>query len=206
MIDAAAKEARNLNPSESKYFKTANKMDEALLSLLEKKPFEYITVSEICKSAGVHRSTFYLHYENTSDLLKETTAYLLERFVSYFSIDTQGISSRFADCDAQTLNFINAAHLNSYLSYIRENKRVFATVLLHPTAFDFDAIFQRLFDNIFSPILDRFHYPREEQRYVIRFYLNGVNAIIDEWLKDDCRKSIDEIAAIIRCCIFGRTP
>lgn len=206
MIDAAAKEARNLNPSESKYFKTANKMDEALLSLLEKKPFEYITVSEICKSAGVHRSTFYLHYENTADLLKETTAYLLDGFVSYFPIDTQGISSRFADCDAQALNFTDAAHLNSYLSYIRENKRVFATALSHPAAFDFDAIFQRLFDNIFSPILDRFHYPREDQRYVIRFYLNGVNAIIAEWLKDDCRKSIDEIAAIIRCCIFGRTP
>lgn len=205
MIDAA-KGARSLKLSESKYFKTANKMDEALLSMLEKKPFEYITVSEICKSAGVHRSTFYLHYENTVDLLKETTAYLLEKFVSYFPIDTQGIPSRFADCDAQALIFIDAAHLNSYLSYIRENKRVFTTVLSHPTAFNFDAIFQRLFDNIFSPILDRFHYSREDQRYVIKFYLNGVNAIIVEWLKDDCRKSIDEIAAIIRCCILGKTP
>ena len=62
-----------MNKNESKYFNTAIKMDEALISLLEKKEFEYITIKEICIEAGVNRSTFYLHYENTSDLLKETT-------------------------------------------------------------------------------------------------------------------------------------
>ena len=47
-----------MNKSESKYFNTAVKFDKALLSLLEKKPFEYITVSELCVEAGVNRSTF----------------------------------------------------------------------------------------------------------------------------------------------------
>lgn len=39
-------------------------MDEAFISLLEHKDFEYITVKDICSAAGVNRSTFYLHYEN----------------------------------------------------------------------------------------------------------------------------------------------
>ena len=52
-----------MNRSESKYFNTAVRMDEAFLSLLEKKDFAYITVKEICEAAGVNRSTFYLHYE-----------------------------------------------------------------------------------------------------------------------------------------------
>ena len=64
-----------MNKNESKYFNTATKMDEALITLLEKKDFEYITIKEICNTAGVNRSTFYLHYENVSDLLKETTRY-----------------------------------------------------------------------------------------------------------------------------------
>ena len=42
-----------MNKNESKYFNTAIKMDEALLSLLEKKDFEYITIKEICDAAGV---------------------------------------------------------------------------------------------------------------------------------------------------------
>lgn len=70
--------------------------------------------------------------------------------------------------------------------------------------FKFESIFERLFDNIFDPILDRFHYPKSERKYVMMFYLNGLTAIVTEWLKDDCKKSIDEIAEIIRYCIFGR--
>ena len=57
-----------MNKAESKYFNTAIRFNKALLSLLEKKPFEYITISEICEKAEVNRSTFYLHYENTGDL------------------------------------------------------------------------------------------------------------------------------------------
>ncbi len=56
-----------MNKNESKYFKTAEKMDKALIEMLEKKDFEYITIKEICEKAAVNRSTFYLHYENTSD-------------------------------------------------------------------------------------------------------------------------------------------
>ena len=52
-----------MNRSESRYFATAARMDEAFLTLLAKKDFEYITVKEICEVAEVNRSTFYLHYE-----------------------------------------------------------------------------------------------------------------------------------------------
>ena len=95
-----------MNKNESKYFNTAVKMDEALISLLEKKDFEYITIKEICEIAGVNRSTFYLHYENTSDLLKETTAHITNRFFSYFSKDTQAVSQRFHNRDLKALMFI----------------------------------------------------------------------------------------------------
>ena len=42
-----------MNKSESKYFNTALRMDEALVELLNQKPFEFITVKEICAQAGV---------------------------------------------------------------------------------------------------------------------------------------------------------
>lgn len=192
-----------MNKSESKYFNTAVRFDKALLSLLERKSFEYITVSEICEEACVNRSTFYLHYENTCDLLHETTKYVIEGFISCFSVDTENITSKFTECELQELNFINKKYLYPYLIYIKENQRIFSAVLSHPSTFGFESIFQRLFDNIFNPILDRFHYPDDERKYVMMFYLNGLTAIITEWLKDGCQKSIDEISAIIHRCIFG---
>ena len=39
-----------MNKSESKYFHTALRMNEALISLLEKKDLEFITVKEICET------------------------------------------------------------------------------------------------------------------------------------------------------------
>ena len=193
-----------MNKAESKYFNTAIRFNKALLSLLENKPIEYITISEICKTAGVNRSTFYLHHENTIDLLKETITYVLDNFASYFTIDAESEVIQFANCNLQDLKFINEKYLHPYLSFIKENQRVFSAVLSQPTAFDSTAIFQRLFDNVFNPILDRFHYPRDEQNYVMMFYLNGITAVIMEWLRDGCKKSIEEISAIIHICIYGR--
>ncbi|MBQ9301992.1 MAG: TetR/AcrR family transcriptional regulator, partial [Butyrivibrio sp.] len=47
---------KNMNKNESKYFKSAEKMHNALITLLDSKGFEYITIKEICETAGVNRS------------------------------------------------------------------------------------------------------------------------------------------------------
>ena len=70
-----------MNKNESKYFNTSLKMNDALISLLRKKDFEYISVKDVCEEAKVNRSTFYLHYDNTYELLEE----VIERLNSSFS-------------------------------------------------------------------------------------------------------------------------
>lgn len=188
---------------ESKYFNTATKMDLALISLLQKKSFEYITISEICEVAEVNRSTFYLHYETVGDLLNETTRYLLNDFLSYFSADTQAIAYNLKNCELDELIFISDKHLIPYLTYIKDHKEVFATALLHNKTLGFENVYKRMFENIFNPILDRFHYPQDNRQYVMMYYLNGINAIVNEWLKNGCDKSVNEISKIITLCIYG---
>ena len=192
-----------MKKTDSKYFNTGIRFDKALLALLEKKPFEYITVSELCMAAKVNRTTFYLHYENTSDVLLECTEYILDGFRAYFPKECE-IMEGLKSCPLDKLNFINEDYLRPYLTYIRDNSKVFGAVLSHQSAFRTDTIFSRLFDNVFTPILDRFGYPENERRYVMMFYLSGITAIITEWLKNDCAESIGEIAEIIQYCIFGR--
>ena len=192
-----------MNKSESKYFNTATKIDLALMSLLKKKSFEYITTSEICKTAGVNRSTFYLHYETIGDLLNETTRYLLNDFLSYFSTDTQAIAYNIKNCELDELVFIGDKHLTPYLTYIKDHKEVFSTALFHNKTLGFEDVYKRMFKNIFNPILDRFHYPLNDRQYVMMYYLNGINAIVSEWLKNGCNKSIKELSEIISICIYG---
>ena len=193
-----------MKKSESKYFNTAVKMNTALISLLEKKEFAYITVSEICRVAGVNRSTFYLHYETMGDLLEETTRYLLEDFRACFPIDEQAITRRFQDVELSKLNFITDEYLHPYLRYMRDHRRVFVITLSNAVQFEVEKIYQRLYQYVFDPILERFHYSEAYRPYVMRFYLNGVNAIVTEWLKTDCQLSVEEISTVIRQCIFGQ--
>ena len=48
-------------------------METAFLSLLRKKPLEKISVTELCRKAGVNRSTFYAHYLDVYDLMDQVT-------------------------------------------------------------------------------------------------------------------------------------
>ena len=175
-----------------------------MIALLKKKPFDYITVSEICEEAGVNRSTFYLHYETIGDLLAETTRYLLDDFLAYFSTDTKAIALNLMDCELSDLIFICDKYLSPYLSYVKDHKEIFGTALLYNQALGFEDVYKRMFDNIFNPILERFQYTPSNRQYVMMYYLNGVNAIILEWLRNGCDKSIQEIAEIISICIYGK--
>ena len=186
-----------MNKNESKYFNTAIKMDKALLELLDKKDFEYITIKEICDAAKVNRSTFYLHYENTVDLLKETTEYVIDTFRSYFSVDTQAISQQYKNCNIKDLNFFTPEYLKPYLTFIKENRTIFETSLRHFKTMDFESVHNRLFKYVFNPIFDRFSCPENDRGYIIKFYLTGITAIIMEWLERDCADEIDEIIRII---------
>lgn len=193
-----------MNKNESKYFNTAIKMDKALITLLEKKDFEYISIKEICEVAGVNRSTFYLHYENTADLLKETTKYILDSFLTYFSVDRQSITIQYRDCKLQDLVFITPEYLTPYLTYIKENQKVFKTAIKHLGTMDFQKVYDKMFKFIFNPVLERFSFPEREREYVLKFYLTGITAIVMEWLKNDCEESMDDISRIIIQCVIGQ--
>ncbi len=194
-----------MNKNESKYFNTAVKMDRALIELLEKKNFEYISIKEICAAAGVNRSTFYLHYENTADLLKETTQYITDSFLSYFSDDMQSIAYRFEDCDLKDLVFVTPEYLSPYLTFIKENQHIFKTSIRHLGSMNFDSIYNKMFKYIFNPVLDRFDFPEKDRIYILKFYLVGITAVVMEWLENDCAEEIDDIIRIIIDCVVGKS-
>ena len=192
-----------MNKNESKYFNTAIRMDEALITLLEKKDFEYITVKEICTVAGVNRSTFYLHYENISDLLKETTRYIIDKHLAYYEIDSEHISLRFDECSRDELLFTTDEYLGPYLRFIRDNQRLFKVSIKQFHSMHMDEVYGKMFENIFSPILERFHVPENERAYVMKFYLTGIFAVIMEWLDRNCSDDMARVIKVITDCVMG---
>ena len=192
-----------MNKNESKYFNTAVRMDEALITLLEKKEFPYITIKEICAAAGVNRSTFYLHYENTADLLRETTRYIIDKHLGYYSAETSSISLRYETCERSKLVFVTAEYLTPYLTFIKENQRIFKVAIKQFNTMNFGEVYGNMFTHIFNPILSRFRVPEKEREYIMKFYLTGIFAIVMEWLDKDCEDDINDIIKIIIDCVMG---
>ena len=192
-----------MNKNESKYFNTATRMDEALIMLLEKKDFEYITIKEICDTAGVNRSTFYLHYENTSDLLRETTCYIIDKHLSYYEIDKQSLSLQFETCKREELLFITDEYLKPYLTFIKDNQRIFKVSIKQFNSLNMGDVYGRMFEYIFNPILERFRVPEKERAYMMKFYLTGVFAIVMEWLDNNCSDDMNTVIKVIVDCVMG---
>lgn len=194
-----------MNRAKSKYFNTAAKMDEAFIGLLTEKDFQYITVKEICQRAGVHRSTFYLHYETMADLLEESLGYVNETFMKQFESGSVSIVSRIKECKADELYLVTPEYLTPYLQFIQEHKILFQTVVNQPGVFSLDEIYASMFRHVFDPILERFHVPEEQRRYMMAFYIHGLTAVVSEWLKNGCREPVAQMIQIIeRCVMDGR--
>lgn len=186
-----------MNKSESKYFNTAVKMDKAFLELLEKKDFEFITVKEICEKAGVNRSTFYLHYETIGDLLDESVQYMFDQLFEYFPDKDTHVMNDIKNAELADLYLITPHFLEPYLTYISEHKRLFATALKKSDSLRLGDSYDKLFTHVLSRILDRFGIPENRKKYMLKFYIYGIIAVIGEWLKNDCAESIDFIIEII---------
>lgn len=190
-----------MNRAESKYFATAARMDQAFLELIEKKDFSYITVKEICEKAGVNRSTFYLHYETMADLLAESAQYMNERFLAYMDRDSSSFIKKLRDCPKSELYLITPEYLTPYLSYIKENQRLFRTSIENAAVLGLDGSYAGLLRHVITPILNRYGVPEQDRAYLMAFHISGLMAIITEWLKKDCSDSIAHIISVMQTCI-----
>ena len=63
--------------------KTKEAIKHALIALMEREPFEVISVKQIVAASGVGRSTFYAYFEDKQDLLESIESELLEDLSLY---------------------------------------------------------------------------------------------------------------------------
>ncbi len=190
-----------MNRSESKYFHTARRMQEALLTLLEQKDFAYITVTEVCRLAGVNRSTFYLHYETIGDLLAECVEQMNQQFLLCFKETASEFKQRIGTATLEQLFLITPEYLMPYLTYISEHKTAFKVVLANPGVMQASKTYDFIFGGILDQILARYHVPEQERSYMLAFYIEGTMGIVKRWLRSDCKDSVADIAKIIMCVI-----
>lgn len=192
-----------MNKNESKYFNTAKKMNDALITLLETKEFEYISIKEICHIANVNRSTFYLHYSNMNDLLEETIKSLNLSFNSHFN-SKENENTIISKDNLEDLLLINDDNLIPYLNFIKENKNIYKVLKNHPQLFNANKTYEQMFRKLFVPIMNRFGLDEKWHKYLMDFYISGLTSIVFDWVYDDCKIPVQEVSDFIKGLIVKK--
>ncbi len=185
-----------MKKNESKYYYTAQLMNQALIFLLEKKDIEYITITEITNKAGVNRSTFYLHYDNVYELLEETIENLNKKFINFFSLKLPLKINSQKDAFLITNDF-----LVPYLNFCKENKKVLRLVNQKPYLFQNKESYQKMYNMILYPAISQFLKNENERIYFLEYFTQGVVAIVHKWLELDCVTDISTLIDIIKKCV-----
>ena len=185
-----------MNKHQTKFSNTAVKMNQALISLMEKKSFDSITIKELCQEADVNRSTFYSHYQNLSELLEETRGYIIGLFVR----EMDGSELTMEDYRSLSDKF-----LIPYLRVFQQNRHIFLISDLHPGTYRRRSELQDFFQQITLPICVSFGITDLTTiRYLTDYYNAGTQAIVMEWLQNGCQESISYISSLIRFCVLGQ--
>ena len=116
--DIVSHKGQSLSSSSSKDARAVRSglaLREALLALLERKPFDQITVRDICAEAGVHYATFFRHHQTKEGLLDDIARSQIEQ------LNTLTLAIR----DAATYE----AGFQALCAYVGEHRALWSTLL-----------------------------------------------------------------------------
>lgn len=105
-----------------RHTETENYLKQALAKLLLEKNFEEVTVSDLTRTAGINRGTFYLHYVDKYDMadqFKNDTLDDLFHILSDESIytDTRAVLFRTLTYVKENFEFIYAISKSAYVDF-----------------------------------------------------------------------------------------
>ena len=171
-------------PNNKRKKESMDRIEKVFIELLQTKELDEISVSDICKRAGLNRTTFYANYTDIyglADAIRDK----LENEVSdlYREEVTQGFNS------------------NDYLKlfrHIKDNQIFYKTY------------FKLGYDNNYKifrydTALAHKHFQNKFIEYHMEFFKVGITQIIKIWLNGGCKESPEDMFEIIKSEYSRRT-
>lgn len=158
----------------------------ALISLLQKKSIYQISVTELCETSEMNRSTFYKYYGNVRDVLTEIEEETLKQGQKCMQeIEVSGIN-----CAIQPLYRL--------LCYIKENKDLYQLLLNNSVDDNFSSVMiQDTIDFLKSKSKNIFADNNNLPDYIFQYILSGCIHVIQSWINSAMTESPEEIAQLI---------
>ena len=149
----------------------ADYITQALLMLLKNKPISEISISELCKKAGVTRMSFYRNFDSKEEVVKHYVEQITEDF-----LNTSGISFK----ENSTTDYFT-----TLFAHLKNNKEL--CEILHRD--NLLSIVKQRFENVFVQI-----HHGEYDDYKSYFLAGGMYNVFLLWLINGFREEPDELA------------
>lgn len=163
---------------------TENRIKGVFLELLKEKDISRISVSEICKRAEIHRTTFYVHYKDVADLMEHLVGEMHQQIMGLFLEEGKGMR---ADGFRQLFELIQR-HKSFFSAYMDA---------MGGLSLMYDRLPIELQANIDKIMPAMGFASREELMYHQTFFCEGLSAVIRRWIRRGCPESPEEMERII---------
>lgn len=171
--------------TDKRVIKTKAGIKDAFMRLMTENELSKITVSDIAAKALVNRSTFYLHYGEVDDVMKEIEAEMANRIE--VCIDSFDISDIYGSICAMLTTFTAVLDEKpAYKNYI---------VLSKDSSGILSRVKEILVEKTLEAICQAFpHVKRQNIIYPLTFAAAGLVESYDKWVRDpDKSKPLEEL-------------
>lgn len=163
---------------------TQQKLVGSLRVLMQKYPWESITIAVICQESEVSRSTFYSHFSSKEELMQFSLGALAQELAP---ADTRrGLAA------SGTLKFLPALlqHIKSHRNIIVKNADSAAAGLIQQNM-------RKTIEGLASKEIQSSSYASAINDDTLVFVCGGLMAIIERWSDNGCSDSVASVVAII---------
>lgn len=160
-----------------------DKIEKAFIDLLQSKELNQISVSDVCKSAGLNRTTFYANYSDIYSLADSIRDHLENNLSELYHKE---IAEQFNSHDYLKLFRHIKDNPIFYKTYFKLGYDDNYKIITYDTA-----LAEQYFQNRFI-------------EYHTEFFKSGITKIIKMWLQNGCEESPEDMFEIIKSEYQGR--
>lgn len=161
--------------------KTKQLIKDTFTALLERKPYDEISVSELTRAAGINRVTFYSHFTNIDELMAEIETDLADQILK-----TQADLFQSADFHDKAANL--------FLDYFLSDPQIgILFVSEHTTGAGLRRIHDHLQGVCKAEWRKHLHGTEDSLDRLYEFYYAGAIAFLKQWYKTGFSDNVEQV-------------
>ncbi|MDD6692127.1 MAG: TetR family transcriptional regulator [Lachnospiraceae bacterium] len=187
---------KNMNKFHGKFHETGGRIKKAFVRILDRREYEDISVTALCKEAQINRSTFYLHYSNIEEIAREIEDELEECKVD---VDEQFLVG-LVKAEPGERREREDAFLSGLLNNIREHQDAFYAAAKNPKLFGQEKRLQEERDLIYQNFCHVFGRTDKTISLTAAYTSAGLHEVLNTWILNGCMESNEVIRDVIHIC------